>query len=329
MHTIRCLLLLAALVAAPSARGFELTVLTYNVAGLPEGVSGSHPETNHPQISPLLNAYDLVLVQEDFAYHPLLIADLDHPYQSIKDDSLGEFGVGLGDGLNTFSTLPFQSFTRVTWNECFGVLENASDCLTPKGLSFQRHVLAPGAFLDVYNWHADAGGAPEDMAARRSNVRQLLAEVLARSEGHAVIIMGDTNSRYTRDGDVLPELADGAGLTDVWVELERAGERPPLGSSLTAGCATEPAGGTCERVDKIFYRSSEWVTLEALEHDVPVALFSDAQDEPLSDHDPVYARFEVTAVPEPGAGAGAAAVAALLVGARRRRGRCATVSGSR
>jgi len=314
--------LLLALAVAPTASGFELKVLTYNVAGLPEPLSGSHPEANHPQISPLLNAYDLVLVQEDFFYHELLVADLEHPYQTIKDTNPGPLGTGLGDGLNSFSWLPFQDFTRVTWEECFGLVENASDCLTPKGLSYQRHVLAPGAFLDVYNWHSDAGGDPEDLAARRSNVRQLLAEVLARSEGHAVLVMGDTNSRYTRDGDILPELIDGAGLADVWVELERGGERPAIGPSLNGGCATDPAGGECERVDKIFYRSSDRVILEPLEHDVPVDTFSDANGEPLSDHDPVYARFEVTVVPEPGAAvAGAAAAGTLLARVRTRRRR--------
>jgi hypothetical protein len=261
-----------------------------------------------------------VLVQEDFAYHDLLVADVEHPYQSIKDDNRGELGTGFGDGLNTFSQWPFLHFTRVTWDECFGFLENASDCLTPKGLSFQRHVLAPGAFLDVYNWHADAGGDPEDQAARRSNTRQLYAEIEARSAGHAVLVMGDTNSRYTRDGDVLPEMLDAVDLQDVWIELERGGVRPEIGASLTAGCAVDPAAGDCERVDKIMYRSSEWVQLEPILHEVPDELFSDPLGEPLSDHEPVHAVFEVTFVPEPGgAGAGLTAALALLALARGRR----------
>ena len=48
----------------------SFTALTYNVAGLPEGISGSNPETNMQMISPLLNAYDLVLIQEDFSLPP-------------------------------------------------------------------------------------------------------------------------------------------------------------------------------------------------------------------------------------------------------------------
>jgi len=291
----------AALSATP-ASGLTLDVLTYNVAGLPEGISGSHPQANHPQISPLLNAYDLVGVQEDFAYHELLVQDLTFPYQSEKDTNPGPFGEQLGfafgDGLNTFSRDPFFDFFRVTWDECFGVVTNASDCLTPKGFSYERREIAPGAFLDVYNFHADAGGAPEDLAARRSNVRQLYQHILDWSSDVAVIVLGDTNSRYTRADDVLPEMLAATGLRDAWIELERGGVLPEIGPSLQD--CDDPSSGECERVDKIFYRGSALLGIEALDYDVPAALFSDASGAPLSDHDPVHVRFELTPVPEPG-----------------------------
>jgi hypothetical protein len=63
----------------------SFSLLTYNVAGLPEGISASHPAKNTPLIGPLLNDYEIVEVQEDFAYHAQLIASSTHPYQTTPD----------------------------------------------------------------------------------------------------------------------------------------------------------------------------------------------------------------------------------------------------
>jgi hypothetical protein len=102
----------------------ELSALAYNVAGLPEGLSGSSPATNMPYISPLLNDYDLVLVQEDWltppnppfglrVYHDLLAAQARHPFHSTPAPS--PLGMNparpsalLSDGLNEFSNFEFR-----------------------------------------------------------------------------------------------------------------------------------------------------------------------------------------------------------------------------
>lgn len=47
----------------------SLTVLSYNVAGLPNLISSSNPLVNTKLISPKLNDYDIVNVQENFAYN--------------------------------------------------------------------------------------------------------------------------------------------------------------------------------------------------------------------------------------------------------------------
>ena len=57
------------------------SVLSLNVAGLPAILSSSDPAENTVQMSPLLNNYDIVSVQEDFAYHDDLISQGGKYYQ--------------------------------------------------------------------------------------------------------------------------------------------------------------------------------------------------------------------------------------------------------
>src|SRR6188472_1316783 len=60
----------------------QLKVLTYNVAGLPDGFMTPHPSANMPQIGALLGRYDLALIQEDFAYGAPLRERVTLPFQS-------------------------------------------------------------------------------------------------------------------------------------------------------------------------------------------------------------------------------------------------------
>jgi len=252
----------------PTEGGF--TVLTYNVAGLPKDLSSSAPDRFIPLISPLLNDFDLVLVQEDFWYHDLLIADLTLPYVSepyLEEPDL----LDLGDGLNRFTRFPFGELMRVSWESCWGTLDCASDCLASKGFSYARHELARGVFVDVYNLHAEAGSCPEDLAAREAGIRLIVDTILAESEGQALIVAGDTNLHGDDPVDATPleHLIAGPDLTDVCREL---------------GC------GDTRRIDRILFRSSDAVVLTPLTWEIPPQ-FVTADGTDLSDHEPVAARF--------------------------------------
>ncbi|MDX3451147.1 jacalin-like lectin [Streptomyces sp. ME02-8801-2C] len=268
---------------AVAATSGTFNVLTYNVAGLPDVLSSGNPKVNTPLISPRLGAYDIVNVQEDFNYHADLYAKDNHPYRTATSG-----GVPFGDGLNTLSDYPFQDFERVKWSKCTG-----TNCLTPKGFSLARVRIAEGVYVDLYNVHTNADDTDEAHAARRDNVSQLSAFIRANSSGNAVIVMGDTNTRYTRTPDNIRTLASENGLTDAWVQLVKGGTPPAQGSDPIV-CPTTAPTNSCEVVDKVLYRGSKLVNLSATRYNNEWASFLDSAGGNLSDHFPHTVDFSWT-----------------------------------
>ncbi|MDD9936628.1 MAG: endonuclease/exonuclease/phosphatase family protein [Myxococcales bacterium] len=267
----------------------EMLALTYNVAGLPETLSSSMPERFTPMIGPLLNGYDLVLVQESWltpdpnpgeplrVYHELLLEEVEHPHTS--EPAEVPWGMDerrpsalLGDGLNRFSEFPFEEVTRVAWDIC---VDTAADCLALKGFSMARTTLEDGVTVDIYNLHMEAGGSPEDDAARAAGIEQMIEFMATMSDGRAVIVGGDFNLHIDSepDGTLFEHLLDETGLTDVCTQL---------------GC-DEPGS-----IDKFLYRSSEDVRIDALSWSNDSDVFQSDTGEDLSDHPPIAVRFAWT-----------------------------------
>jgi hypothetical protein len=255
-------------------KGIE-QLLIYNVAGLPQGIhKDTQPDLHMPLISPMLNAFDLVLVQEDFSYHEALIEKSTHPYLSnpVPPTKI------MNDGLTRFSNSPFSNFERHTWTHCNGAMDSGNDCLADKGFSVATHLLAkgtsvtPAVEIDIYNLHMDAGSNTEDVVARNAQIEQLLSVLASRSKGRAVIVAGDTNlKQFLRSEDKAPysKLVTQAQLKD--------------------SCEAVTCGDV--RIDRVFYRSSETLQIEIkswmLRDD-----FVDADGAPLSDHVPIHVEYE-------------------------------------
>lgn len=289
------------LVPLPAPPG-EFSVLSYNVAGLPQEISKVTPGPNIPQISPLLDAYDVVLTQEDFDwwqpildgldfanYHARLRAQATHPYRSGQHPGPVAVGIDLstrlpfvGDGLGTLSRFPISELDRVPWPGCFGGPlpdGGAADCLAMKGFSRTTMTLADGRLVDVYDVHGEAGGTPADQALQARGFALLADFVVARSAGRAVILAGDTNLHT----DPSHPDASGGADTEIWQALlERTGL---VDTCDELGC--EDPGS----IDKVAYRDGGGVDLTALSHEFPVERFRDPAGEDLSDHPPVVVRF--------------------------------------
>ncbi|MFJ6792969.1 jacalin-like lectin [Streptomyces sp. NPDC091268] len=281
--------LTAAAPPATAADSGAFTALTYNVAGLPESIS-SAPTPRGPsttEIGRRAAPYDVVHVQEDFNHHALLYAaDTTHPYRTPTSG-----GAGIGSGLNTLSRIPYDEddFERVHWGAC---RFDSGDCLTPKGFTFTRERLAEGVYVDFYNLHTNAGTSEGDLAARAANLNQLTAFIGTHSAGNAVVVMGDTNTRYTRAGDTIAEFAAANRLSDPWVDLVRGGVPPAKGSDpLLCDQSLPTVPDTCEVVDKVLYRGSALVSLRATSYRNEHAAFLTGDGLMLSDHDPVAVGF--------------------------------------
>ncbi len=266
----------------------SFSALSYNVAGLPEGLSGSSPLANTPIISPLLNGYDLVVVQESWqtpdpnplaplrVYHELLVAEADHPYKSISAPlPLGNDPerpqAQVSDGLNRMSQLFFvDDVVRHRWTDCHA---SAADCLSLKGFSYARTMLTPGVTVDVYNLHMEAGGDPEDDALRDAAVTQLSDFINAVSPGRALIVGGDFNLHTNSEPDStqFQRLLSETGLLDVCATLS----------------CPEPG-----RIDKFLFRSGGGVTITPTSWNFETTIFVDGVGDPLSDHDPLAVDFD-------------------------------------
>jgi hypothetical protein len=246
-----------------------LKILTYNVAGLPQGISGSSPAENTGKISPKLNPFELVLVQEDFSYHQQLISQATHPFKTPPMNAVS--AADLGDGLNALSRYAFSGLARTKWTKCNGIFDQKNDCLTSKGFSFMTLDLGDGMLVDVYDVHFDAGRSDGDANARDAQVKQLADAITAKSAGHAVIVAGDTNMK--------------------------ASDETTLQALLTAGplecsCRTMKCAET-DRIDRVLLRSSTSLKLSAKSWIVDPS-FVDAAGKPLSDHEPVSVEVSLT-----------------------------------
>ena len=264
----------------------DFLALSYNVAGLPQGISGSDPEINTPIIAPLLNGYDMVVMQETWktpdpnpfaptrVYHEILEAASLHPFKTLSAAqplNMNPFRPSaiLADGLNTFSRFPFGDVTRVPWGTC---VESAADCLALKGFSVVRMTFAPGVTVDVYDLHMEAGSDPADDVARDQGVTQLSNFIQAHSAGRPVIVGGDFNlhTNSEPDSSQFQRLLAETGLLDVCATL----------------ACPEPG-----RIDKFLFRSSASVTLTPLSWHFETDVFVRDGNVPLSDHEALAVRF--------------------------------------
>ena len=204
--------------------GIQFRVLTYNVRALPAVLAGDGPRRRLPLIGDRIsNEYDVALLQEQFEFPrrledslaktpftlfrgngPVLKerslgARLVHWLASIPGNMFAGRGLPLNSGLTTVvinrQELHAEQLVRRPFDVCDGYFFGKADCMASKGVLGVR-LRGPGVEVDLYNTHLDASGSYENRDVRARQLAIVAEEIRRHSEGRAVILAGDLNSRW-------------------------------------------------------------------------------------------------------------------------------------
>lgn len=254
----------------PGALQGSLTVLSYNVHGLPSLITGDDTPARMVDIAPRLEGWDLVGLQEDWDAdnHEVLVSETDHLTKLWFSDTLSADRY-YGSGLSLLASFPVMEVVNTHYSTCSGLVDGASDCMASKGFQVVR-LQVGAAQIDVYNTHFEAGGGAEDNAARSVQVGEVIASLEGYSDGRAVIFTGDFNLRES-DPEDLPELE----------RLEQDGGLEDVCKALSC---IEP-----DHIDRVFIRSGSGVVLRAQSWANVSDEFIDSDGTDLSDHPPISA----------------------------------------
>ncbi|MBR3858668.1 MAG: hypothetical protein IKJ18_01430 [Bacteroidaceae bacterium] len=302
-HLLTCIALCSAMLGAMAQRSYTFNAVAFNVDGLPNSILGIDVNPDGKEAAGatelcgiLANSgWDFAGISEDFNFHNYLTAAPASTYYNFGEHGGSVSGLSNstdGLGFACAKRLTMSGGTRVEWDEYYGETSDGSDGMITKGFRVYNVTFATGVTVDVYVLHMDASDGPEDIAARETQLTQLATYIKNNHNNRPVIILGDTNCRYTREQlktlfiDVIN--ADSRfTIEDAWVELMWGGTYPTYGGEAMMTHTYGMQKG--EIVDKVFYinTTASNLTLKANSylHDESVT---------VSDHKPVVVNFTLT-----------------------------------
>ena len=262
----------------------QFTCATYNVDGLPQKISLISINSDGPGSSGTNNIsakiasqnWDFVGFSEDFAYHSNLISSLGN-YQwgkhrgSISSSAL--YKTLDTDGLEFAArkaTCSWSSENITAFSSSYGGLTSGANTCIKKGFRHYPVTVAEGVVVDVIITHMNtySSSGSGHINAQHAQLKQLAQYInnLVATNNRPVILMGDTNCRYTRHDFKTyfwSVLNSNLTYSDPWVDFQWNGVYPTYPSkSLMVSDATGTDSSTdiiCadtqkgEVVDKIIY----------------------------------------------------------------------------
>lgn len=294
------------------------TAVALNVDGLPNTVAWINLNEDGPgrdgtlKISQYLASknYDIIGCSEDFNYNGALMEYLNDRYSCgtiRKTLSVSGLSGGLPfdtDGLNLIWKNDAVNATGESWTRWNSMVETDGNQYVKKGYRhYDMHI--GNQVFDVYILHMDAGDT-NATASREDQWRQLTDAINSSDLSRPKLIIGDTNSRWTREDIItnfMNRLNGNLTASDVWVEFYKDGIYPTTDmNDLTDGSDPENYANY-EIVDKIIYINPKAVNTMQLtpqsfkiEYDYTYDYVDhDGNTTPLGDHRPVVVSFRYNA----------------------------------
>lgn len=255
--------------AAESEPG-TFTAVSMNVDGLPNlfGINEDGPAADGTRaISARIAEYDwdIIGVSEDFNYNDELMSSLSANYNAGTHRGGVSWLTNDTDGLNLIwkKSLSVTGEKWTSWNVHYSTgifgTGNGADGMIDKGFRYYEAEVADGVYVDIYILHMDADSDQGDIDARYAQLEQLANAITASDNDNPIIVMGDTNCRYTRE-DIREAFINPINedprfeIKDAWIEGAWDGTYPNVGDP--ALMAVDKGGNyeypQAEIVDKIF-----------------------------------------------------------------------------
>lgn len=291
-----------------------------NVDGLPNKILTITLNSDGPgadgtkKISQYLatKGYDIIGCSEDFNYNGSLMESLYDNYscgtvrKTLSIDGLSFSMITNGfrfdtDGLNIITKNATVSTANESWTQWDAMEKTEGNQYVKKGF---RHydTTVDGVTIDVYVLHMDAGDT-KAIWSREAQWRQLAEAINGADATRPKLIIGDTNSRWTREdikANFINLLNKDLAASDVWVELHRGGVYPTTDMDDLYDQSNLTNYSNYEIVDKIIYinpstansaqlvpqsfRIEQDYTYDTIDHDGNTAA--------LGDHKPVVVEFK-------------------------------------
>lgn len=305
--------------ATPTVITGQFTCATYNVDGLPSKISFVSINSDGPGASGTNSIsakiaqqnWDFVGFSEDFAYHSNLTSSLG-TYQwgthrgSISSSAL--YKTIDTDGLEFAArktTCSWSEENITAFTSSYGGLTSGANTCIKKGFRHYPVTVAEGVVVDVIITHMNtySSSGSSHINAQHAQLKQIAEYIneLVATNNRPVILMGDTNCRYTRhDFQTYFWNVLNSNLTyaDPWVEFQWNGVYPTYPSnSLMVSDATGTSSSDIicantqqgEVVDKIIYinNPNAPVQIKALNYLRDYDNFNG-----LADHMPIVTTFK-------------------------------------